>query len=145
MNRQAARTGLIGAASVLLIASCANPPIEEVARDSLRAKANDALNTFKQVMQSTDPASVDVMARRLEETMPGLYSVTSPQPGGYPEADIYLRDHVTISGGLGGGEQRTVSSCIRYSYEPPAASMHSIECPATGPQSEYTDERVTIP
>lgn len=145
MTRRAAGTVLIIAASALLATSCASAPIEEIARNNLRAKADDALKTFTQVVESTDPASVGVMTERLKEAMPGVYSVISPQSSGYPEVDIYLRDHVTLSGGLGGGQQRTVSSCIRYSYEPPTASMRSIECPATEPQSEYADERVTIP
>lgn len=139
MTQQTKRV-LVLAACVLLISSCERTSIEDIGRNSIRAKADDALKRYTHVMEAAGPA--DMMRQRLEEVMPGLYSVTST--GDYPTAEIYLRDHITTSGGFW-GEQRTVSSCVRYTYDGQTASMHSVQCPSTGPPAEYTDERVTIP
>jgi len=131
------------ASCALLLSSCGGAPIEDTARSNIRAKADDALKRYGHIMENAEPGSPDVTRQRLEESMPGVYSVTSASEN-YPTAEIYLRDHVTTSGGFW-GEQRTVSSCVRYSYDGKAASMRSVECPSSGPPAEFTDERVTVP
>ena len=128
---------------VVTTTSCGRAPIEEIARNSLREKATTALATYTRILHDAAPGSSDVVRQKLEEAMPGVYAVATPS-GGWPTADIYVRDHVTVSGGFW-GEQRTVKACIRYSYDKQTATMKSLECPATGPQSEYADEQVTIP
>jgi hypothetical protein len=128
---------------VVISASCGRAPIEEIARNSIREKATKALATYTRILQDTAPGSSDLVRQRLQQALPGVYAVAAP-PGGRPTVNIYLRDHVTTSGGFW-GQQRTVKACVRYSYDNQAATMKSIECPTTGPQSEYADEHVVIP
>lgn len=142
MSKPIATTVVMMTTFVVIITSCARAPIEEIARRSIQEKAKEALTTYSRIVQGTDPGSSDLV-RKLEEAMPGVYAVT-PIPGGRPTADIYLRDHVTTSGGFW-AEQRTVNACVRYSYDTQTATMKSIDCPTTGPPAEYADEHVAIP
>ncbi|WP_162943737.1 hypothetical protein [Arthrobacter celericrescens] len=134
---------MLPAIFLLLLPSCARAPIDEIARNSIREKVNDALASYAHIVQSPDRGNRNLVGRRLNGQMPGLYSLTWSDDG-RPLADIYLREHVTTSGGFF-GEQWTASACVRYSYDGRSAAMKSIECPETGIQSTYTDERVTIP
>lgn len=128
---------------MFVIVSCARTPIEEIARNSIREKAENALAIYIRVSKDTESSPPELVRQKMEEAMPGVYSVILA-PGDPPMVDIYLRDHITTSGGFW-GEQRTVSSCVRYSYDDQTADMKSIECPSTGPSAEYFDERVEIP
>lgn len=143
MNHRAITIVVVMTTMVVILPSCGRAPIEEIARNSIREKATKALATYTRILQDTAPGSSERVRQKLEEAMPGVYAVATP-PGGRPTADIYLRDHVTTSGGFW-GEQRTVNACVRYSYDQQAATMKSIDCPVTGPQSEYADEHVVIP
>lgn len=77
------------------------------------------------------------------EALSGIYSLTWTADG-VLVADLYLRDHLSTSGGFW-AERRTVSACVRCTFSNGARAMRSINCPSTGPQSVHTDERVTIP
>lgn len=143
MIRRATKPVLLMAAGALILTSCGGTPIEDIARSNIRAMADDALKRYRHVMENAEHGTHDVTSQQLGEVMPGLYSVTWAT-GIYPTAEVYLRDHVTTSGGFW-GEQRTVSSCVRYTFDGKSAAMQSVECPSSGPPSEYTDERVNIP
>ena len=134
---------ILPAIFVLLLSSCVRPPIDEIARKSIREKANEVLASYARIVQAPDRGNRDLVGRRLNEQMPGLYSVTWSE-NGQPLADIYLSEHVTMSGGVWGG-QWTASACVRYSHEALTAEMKSIDCPQVGVQSEHSDEWVTIP
>jgi hypothetical protein len=128
---------------VVLLTSCARTPIEEIARNNIREKASSALEAYRRTIENTELNNRELVSKRLNEQMEGLYSLTWSADS-KPIADIYLRDHVTTSGGFW-GEQRTVSACVRYTWEDRGAEMMSIECPLAGPQSTHTDEQVQIP
>lgn len=129
--------------SMVVLTSCARTPIEEISRKRLKDKANNALAIYSRILQDTDRDDRALLSQRLNAQLPGVYSVTWADDG-QPLADIYLRDNVTVGSGFW-AEHRTVSACIRYSYDTQSAAMKSIDCPATGIQSTHTDERVTIP
>lgn len=139
------RAGIAAAVAVVVLAlsSCARTNIEEMGRHSIRDKAADAMDTFTSIASAADPADRSELTRRLKVNLPSTYFTTWTDAGVLVN-DLYLRDHLTTSGGLY-GEQRTVSTCVRYTFDQGQATMRSINCPSTGPQSEYTDERVTIP
>ena len=128
---------------LLLLPSCARAPIDEIARKSIKEKASEALAIYAGIVQGHDRGNRNLVGRRLNAQMPGLYSLTWSDDG-RPLADIYLTEHVTTSGGFF-GEQWTASACVRYSHDGQSAKMKSVECPETGIQSARPDERVTIP
>lgn len=134
---------ILTAFSVALLSSCMRPPIDELARNSIKEKAVEALESYTRIAQSTARESRDLVGTELSEEMPGMYSLTWSNEG-WPLVDIYLRDHVTTSGGFW-GEQWTASACVRYSHDGQTAGMKSTDCPDAGIQSTHTDERVVIP
>lgn len=144
MTAHRTRRALAVLAVVLALVSCAGPSIEEMGRNAIRADADAALATFTRITSDVDPADRGELTRRLTEQMPGSYSVVWTADGVLVN-DSYLREHLTISGGLSGGKQRTVSACVRYTFNNGERAMRSINCPSTGPQSVHTDERVTVP
>lgn len=136
-------TAAAGTVLVLALTSCARTSIEEMGRHAIRDKAADAMETFTSIATAADPADRSELTRRLTANLPSTY-FTAWTNAGVLVNDVYLRDHLTTSGGFF-GEQRTVSACVRYTFDQGHAAMRSINCPSTGPQSVHTDERVTIP
>lgn len=134
----------IVAVVAVALTSCAGPSIEEMGRNAIREQANEAMEAFTHITSAVDPWDRSELTRRLTEQMPGSYSVVWTADGVLVN-DSYLREHLTISGGLSGGKQRTVSACVRYTFIDGERAMRSINCPSTGPQSAYTDEQVTVP
>jgi hypothetical protein len=137
-----ARAAAVVIAVTLAVTSCARMSIEEMGRNAIRAHADTALATFTHLTSAMNPADRSELTRQLTEQLPGSYSVTLAEDGVL--VDIYLRAHLTTSGGFF-GQQRTVSACVRYTSVKGERAMRSVNCPSTGPQSERTDERVTIP
>lgn len=138
-----ARAVVAVAAVVLTLTSCARTSIEELGRSAIRDKAGEAMDTFAYITTAVDPADRSELTRRLTGNLPSTYSLTWTADG-VLVADLYLREHLTTSGGFW-AEQRTVSACVRYTYINGEQAMRSINCPSTGPQSVHTDERVSIP
>jgi hypothetical protein len=58
--------------------------------------------------------------------------------------DHYYREHMTTSGWWG-GEQRTVSACVRFEMASGQVTGASVDCPDKRPYSDYVDEWVTVP
>jgi hypothetical protein len=139
------RAGIAAAVAVLVLAltSCARTSIEEMGRQAIRVKAADAMETFTSIAAAAGAADRNELTRRLTANLSSTYSTAWTDAGALVN-DVYLRDHLTTSGGFF-GEQRTVSACVRYTFDHGQATMRSINCPSTGPQSEHTDERVTVP
>lgn len=142
MAKNAYRAGLV-LLFVLPLASCAGISIEEMSRNAIRESADEAMKTFARITSTVDPADRKELARRLREQLPSTYWLTWTEDGVLVN-DLYFREHLTTSGGFF-GQQRTVSACVRYTFADGARAMRSINCPSTGPQSEYADERVTVP
>lgn len=134
----------IAAVAAVALTSCAGPSIEEMGRHAIREQANEAMEAFTHITSAVDPGDRSELTRRLTERLPSTYSLTWTADG-VLVSDLYLREHLTISGGLSGGKQRTVSACVRYTFIDGERAMRSINCPSTGPQSAYTDEQVTVP
>lgn len=129
---------------VLVLVSCAGPSIEEMGRHAIRAQANEAMEAFTHITSAVDPGDRSELTRRLTERLPSTYALTWTADGVLVN-DLYLREHLTTSGGLSGGKQRTVSACVRYTLNDGDRAMRSINCPSAGPPSAYTDEQVTVP
>lgn len=142
MTARKARSAVAVAAVVFALVSCARTSIEEMGRHAIRDKAADAMETFTSIATAADPDRSE-LARRLTANLPSTYFTTWTADDVLVN-DVYLRDHLTTSGGFF-GEQRTVSACVRYTFDHGHAAMRSINCPSTGPQSAYADERVEIP
>ena len=144
MRAGRARTAVTVMALVLTLTSCARTSIEELGRNAIRDQATEAMEAFTHITSEVDPGDRSELTKRLTERLPSTYSLTWTADGVLVN-DLYLREHLTISGGLSGGKQRTVSACVRYTFNDGERAMRSINCPSTGPQSAYTDERVTVP
>lgn len=143
MTAHRARGAVAVLAVVLALVSCARPSIEELGRSAIRDKAAEAMDTFTFITTAVDSADRSELTRRLTANLPSTYSLTWTADGVLVN-DLYLRDHLTTSGGFF-GEQRTVSACVRYVFNDGERGMRSINCPSTGPQSVHTDEQVKIP
>ena len=143
MRAHRARGAVAVLAVVLALVSCARPSIEELGRSAIRDKAAEAMDTFTSITTAVDSADRSELTRRLTANLPSTYSVAWTADGVLVN-DLYLRDHLTTSGGFW-AEQRTVSACVRYSFNDGERAMRSINCPSTGPASVHTDERVKIP
>jgi hypothetical protein len=143
MTAHKVRSAVAVLAVVLTLVSCARTSIEEQGRRAIRDKAAEAMDIFTFITTAVDPADRSELKRRLTGSLPSTYSLTWTADGVLVN-DLYLREHLTTSGGLF-GEQRTVSACVRYTFDKGNRTMRSIHCPSTGPQSEYTDEQVTVP
>ncbi len=143
MTAHSARCAVAVLAVVLALVSCARTSIEEQGRHAIRDKAAEAMDTFTFITTAVDPADRNELTRRLTGNLPSTYSVTWTADGVLVN-DLYLRDHLTTSGGFW-AEQRTVSACVRYTFNDGERAMRSINCPSTGPPSVHTDERVKVP
>lgn len=145
-HSQAARTArpVRAAAALLLLlglSSCARASIEDMGRNSIRDKADEAMETFTRITATIDAGDHSGLARSISQVLP-VYEQGWDDNGDL-FADLYFRDHLTTSGGFF-GEQRTVNACVRYTSTTTGHTMTSIDCPTTGPQAEYADEHITI-
>lgn len=143
MRAGRARTAVAVMALVLTLTSCARTSIEEMGRNAIRDQSNEAMATFTHITAAVDPGERSELTRRLTGSLTNIYSLTWTADG-VLVADLYLRNHLTTSGGFW-AEHRTVSACVRYTFINGNRDMRSINCPSTGPQSVHTDERVTVP